>query len=213
MVSVSVRAASPASRSRLHAFCERWLSKEAITLESLVSSPNVWLLEIDFGSASITNSTESVLVREKWSMPPLGSLKIQVRFVNRNHFNDGREFSEHGSDTVTPLSILFVMAIQENRVRAELACRSKRHRGMNPIFSRFVARCGNDSALIRLSSDHHRFSAQFRPFEQLHGDEERVHVHVQARGDRVRVRFFERSMLCSKPCELRHASSLRPFPP
>ena len=49
----------------------------------------------------------------------LGAGEIEIGFVDRNHFDDGRKLAEDGSDTITPFGIFFVMAIEEDGVRAE----------------------------------------------------------------------------------------------
>jgi len=96
------------------------------------------------------------------------------------------------------------MAIQENCVRTEPSRRSKRHRGVNAVFPRLVARGGHDAALIRASADNHRLASKLRPIEQFHGDEEGVHVHVEDGCCRLRRPLIERAMLGSKSREVRH---------
>src|SRR5256884_5087712 len=80
---------------------------------------------------------------------------------------------------------------------------------MNPVLARFVACGGNDAALIRSAADDYRFAAQFRPFQQFHRNEKRVHIHVKDGRRRLRRLRVERPMLCAKASEIRHTLSLR----
>ena len=144
---------------------------------------------------------------------PVQSLRareIEIRFVNRNHFDDWREFHQDGGDPVAPFAVFFVMAVEKNRVWAESPCGSQRHCRMNAVFSCFVARGGNHATLIFLSANNYGFAAQFRPLQQLHGNKKRVHVHVQNGRLREGGLLLKGSVLRSKSRQLRHASSLRP---
>ena len=105
--------------------------------------------------------------------------KIEIRFVNRNHFDDGRKFREDRGDAIAPLGIFGVVTIEINRVRAEAPGSAQRHCGMHAEFSRFVGRRRDDSALVALAPDHDRFSFQRGIEEFFDGDEESVHVDVE----------------------------------
>src|SRR5580700_1703302 len=52
---------------------------------------------------------------------------------------------------------------------------------MDAVAARFITRSRYDSATIRLSAYDDRFSAQLRTIEQLYGNKERVHIHMQNR--------------------------------
>jgi hypothetical protein len=69
--------------------------------------------------------------------------------------------------------------LKKNRVRAKSPGCAQRHRRLDPIFSRFVAGCGNDAALIRLATHHDGFAAQLWPVQQLYGNEKCVHIDVE----------------------------------
>src|SRR5579885_3226198 len=96
----------------------------------------------------------------------------------------------------------------------KIACGHKRpavqrHRGVDAVLSCFVTRGGDHSPLVGLAAHDYRFSAQVRPFEKLHRNEEGIHVHVQDRSDAVDRRILERSVLGSKSRQIRHEVSLR----
>src|SRR6267378_2244068 len=146
--------------------------------------------------------------RQRWSVQSLGAGEIEIGFVDRDHFDDWREFRENARDAIAPLRIFFVVAIQKNRVRAQPSRRSKRHRGVNPEFPRFIARGGNDAALIGSSANHNWFASQFRPLEQFHRNEERVHVYMKDGCRRLARPFLKRAVLSSESRQVRHALSL-----
>jgi hypothetical protein len=98
-----------------------------------------------------------------------------------------------------------VVAIQENCLRAEPSCRSKRHRGVNPEFPRFIARGGNHTALLRATSDDYWPAAKFRPLEQFDRNEKGVHVHMKDGRLRERGLFLEWAVFGSEAREVRHA--------
>src|SRR6266480_441593 len=146
---------------------------------------------------------------ERWPVQAPGAREIEISLVNRNHLDGRRKLSEDGRNSVAPLRIFSVVAVKENGVRTQPPSRSKRHRGVNPEFPRFVTGGRNHAALVRPPADHHRPAAKLRPLEQFHRNEKRVHVHVQnARWLFVRSRF-DRVVLGAESREVRHAPSLR----
>src|SRR5882762_9314542 len=145
---------------------------------------------------------------EWWSVQSLGAGEIEIGFIDRDHFDDGREFRENARDAVAPLRIFFVVAIQKNRVRAEPSRRSQRHRGVNSEFPRFIARGGNYTALIRATADNHGLAAKLRPFQQFHRNEKRVHVHMEDGRLREGRLILDWAVLGSEAREVRHALSL-----
>ena len=52
---------------------------------------------------------------------------------------------------------------------------------MDAVAARFITSRGYDSAAIRLSAHDDGFSAQLGTIEQLYGNKERIHIHVQNR--------------------------------
>ena len=142
---------------------------------------------------------------ERWAMQAFGAREIEIGFINLNHFDDRRKFSEDGCDAVAPLRIFFVVAVQKNCVRAKPPRRSERHRGVNPECPRFITRGGDDTALIGTASHDNWFAAKLRPFQQFHRNEKRVHVHVQDGRLRERRLILEWAVLGSKAREFRHA--------
>ena len=111
-----------------------------------------------------------------------GAGKIEIGFVDGNHLHDGRKFREDGGDAVAPFGIFFVMAIEENRVRAETPGGAKRHGGVNAEFASFVAGGGDYAALIGPAADDDGLAAEFRALEQFDGNKKGVHVHVEDGG-------------------------------
>src|SRR6266481_1085888 len=146
---------------------------------------------------------------QRRAVQSLGSGEIEVGLVDRNHFDDRRKFRKNGGDAVAPFPIFFVMAVEKNRVWAESSRGAQRHRGMDAILSRFVARGGNNAALIGTPADYNRLAAKFWQIHQFHRDEKRVHVHMEDRRCRLRRPLVERPMLGPKSREVRHALSLR----
>ena len=142
-------------------------------------------------------------------METLGAGKVEISFINRNHFDDGREFREDRRHAIAPLRIFCVVAIQINGVRTKPPSGAKRHGGMHAKLASFVASSRDDAALIRLPADDHRFAAQLRPLQQFHGDKERVHVDVQDRCDARQCLLVERAMNRAEASQFRHAPSLR----
>ena len=77
---------------------------------------------------------------ERRAVQPLGAGEIQIGFVDRRHFHDGRIFREDRGDAVAPLAVELVMAVEEDRLRAKLRGGAQRHGGMDAESSRLVAR-------------------------------------------------------------------------
>src|SRR5437763_840046 len=102
-----------------------------------------------------------------------------------------------------------MVAIEINRVRAKAPGRTQRHGRMHAELSRFVARCGNDAALIGSATDDDRFAAQFRPLEQFNGHKERVHVDMQNRSDAGQRLLIDRTVYRAKTSHVRHRVSVR----
>ncbi len=80
------------------------------------------------------------------------------------------------------LPIEFMVAFEKHRLRAKLCRGAQRHRRLHAESPRLVARGSDHAALIALTADHHGQALQFRPRQQLHGNEKRVHVDVQDGG-------------------------------
>ena len=53
---------------------------------------------------------------------------------------------------------------------------------MDAVAARFITRRRYDSTAIRLSAHNDGFSAQLGTIEQLYGNKERIHIHMQNRG-------------------------------
>src|SRR5260370_3151556 len=80
---------------------------------------------------------------------------------------------------------------------------------MDSVHTRFVTGGGSRSDLIRAASDDHRLAAQFGAFQEFHGNEEGVHVHVKDGGRREQHLLFRLAVLGAEACEVRHSLSLR----
>ena len=118
---------------------------------------------------------------ERRAVHAFGAGEIEIGFVDRSHFDNRRIFRQDCGDAVAPFAIKIVVAIEENCVRAQAARGSQRHGGLNAVFSRFVAGCGDDAALVGLAPDDHRLAAKLGPCQQFDGNEERVHIDMQDR--------------------------------
>ena len=118
---------------------------------------------------------------ERRAVQALGAGEIEIGFVDRGHFHDGRIFREDCGDAIAPLAVEIVVAVEKNGLRAKLRGGAQRHGGMNAETARLVAGGGNDAALVALPADDHRLAAQLRAREQFDGDEERVHIDVKDR--------------------------------
>src|SRR5205814_9063744 len=72
------------------------------------------------------------------TMQALCSSKIEISLVDGNHFDDRRKFHKNRGDAVAPFAVLFVMAVEKDRVGTQPARRSQGHCRMNTVFSRFI---------------------------------------------------------------------------
>ena len=133
------------------------------------------------GKAGLSRDGTKQFVRggERRAVHAFRAGKIEIGFVHRDHFNDGREAREDGSDAIAPLGVFRVMAVKKNCVGAEFPGGAQRHCGMDSVFARFVTGRGNYAALVGTSADDNWFAAQVGAVEKLDGNEEGVHVHVE----------------------------------
>jgi len=138
-----------------------------------------------------------------------GAGKVEIGFVDGNHFDDGREFRKDGGNAIAPFGIFFVMAVEEDGVRAEAAGGAQRHCGVNTEFAGFVAGGGNDAALIGAASDDNGFAAEIGAVEEFDGDEEGIHVHVEDGGYRRGFGGVGGVMFCAEARQVRHGSRVR----
>src|SRR5258708_11921424 len=104
------------------------------------------------------------------------------------------------------------MSVEKNGVWTKFRGGPQRHRRLNSKFPRFVTRRGYHSALVRPSAHYQWFSAQRRTVQQFHRNEEWVHIHMQNRSFRRQRYLCRISVNRAKPCQLRHASSVRSVP-
>src|ERR1700730_1091494 len=112
-------------------------------------------------------------------MQSLGAGQIEVRFVDRYHFEDLRKLPEDGGHAIAPFRIERVPAIEEDRMRTETPRGTQGHRRVDSKFSCFIARSRHHAALVGSSAYDYRLAAKLRPLQQFHRDEEGVHVHMQ----------------------------------
>jgi len=75
---------------------------------------------------------------------------------------------------------------------------------VNAEAARFVTRRTDHAALVALPADNHRKPAQFGPRQQFHGNEKRIHINVEYRGDGFRGGGGRRAMLRAKMSQFRH---------
>ena len=146
---------------------------------------------------------------EWWAVEAFCAGEVEIGFVNRNHFDDWREFRENRGDAIAPFGILFVVAVEEDGVRAEAAGGAQRHGGVDTEFARFVAGGGDYAALVGAAADYYGFAAEIGTVEELDGDEEGVHVDVEDGGDRRGFRGVGGVVFGSEACQVRHGISVR----
>ena len=118
---------------------------------------------------------------ERRTEQPRGAGEVEIGFVNRGHFDHRRELAEDGGDAVAPAGVEIVAAFEKNRMRAQLSRRAQRHGRMNAKAAGLITGRRDDAAGIGGAADDDRLAAKFGPLQQLDGDEERIHVHVQNR--------------------------------
>ena len=98
--------------------------------------------------------------------------------------------------------------LEEYGLGAEASGGAQGHGGVDAVAPRLVAGGANHAALVRLAADNHRQAAQLGALEQLDGNKERVHIHVQDGSGKlcgVAGRgAFRRFFLCPETGELRH---------
>src|SRR5205809_3239219 len=134
-------------------------------------------------------------------MQALCSSKIEISLVDGNHFDDRRKFHKNRGDAVAPFAVLFVMAVEKDRVGTQPARRSQGHCRMNTVFSRFIAGRGDHAALILLPANDNGSAAQFRPLQQFDGDEKSVHITCRMDAAASAARSS------SRPCFARNLAS------
>jgi hypothetical protein len=131
----------------------------------------------------LRNSAEEfVCGGKRWTVEAFRAGEIEVGFIDGDHFDDGGKLDEDGGDAVAPFGIFFVMAVEEDSVRAEAASGAERHGGVDAKLAGLVAGGGDDAALIGAAADDYRLAAQFRAVEEFDGNEEGIHVHVEDGG-------------------------------
>ena len=124
---------------------------------------------------------------ERRAVQALGSGEIEIGFVDRGHLHHRRKLRQDRGDAVAPFGVEIVAAFEKNGVRAEPPGGAQRHGGMDAVAARFIAGRRNHAAPVGLPADDHGLAAQLGPLEQLHGNKERVHVHVQDGRDAARA--------------------------
>jgi hypothetical protein len=94
--------------------------------------------------------------------------------------------------------------VEKYGLGAELRGGAERHCRVDPEFSRFITCGGNYATLIALSAYDDRQAAQFRPSQQLDGNEERVHIDMQNRCGRIGGNLQRGIVLGAELGQLRH---------
>ncbi len=135
--------------------------------------------------------------------------KVEISFVDGNHLNDGGKFREDGGDAVAPFGIFFVMAIEENRVRAETPGGAKRHGGVNPEFASFVAGRRDYASLVGPAADNDRLATKVGAIEEFDGNKKGVHIHMEDGGVEGNLLRFGGIVLGAEASQVRHGISLR----
>ena len=75
--------------------------------------------------------------------------------------------------------------------------------------ARFVAGGGNYAALIGAATDYDRLAAKVRAVEQLDGNEEGVHVHVENGGVERNIALVDGAVLGAEASQVWHVGRLR----
>ncbi len=96
------------------------------------------------------------------TMQALGSGHVDVRFVDGDHLQLRRKAIQHLVHLGGVVAIALRMPIDEDRLRAELGCRTQRHRRVNSELPRRIGRGRYHPALVPLAADHNRLSLQRR---------------------------------------------------
>lgn len=113
------------------------------------------------GEASLPgDGAEQIIGGGKWrTVKAFRAGEVEIGFINRDHFDDGRKFGKDGGDAIAPFGIFFMVPVEEDGVRAEASGGAKGHRGVDPIFAGFIAGGGDDAALIGTPTDDYRLAA------------------------------------------------------
>ncbi len=146
---------------------------------------------------------------ERRAVEAFGAGKVEIGFVDGNHFDDGREFCKDGGDAIAPFGIFLVMAVEKDSVGAEAARRAQGHGGMDAELASFVAGGGDDAALVGAASDDNRLAAEVGALEEFDGDEEGVHVHVEDEGHRQGFGGVGGVVFGAEASQVRHGTSVR----
>ena len=75
----------------------------------------------------LDGADQPVGAAKRRTVQPLATGEIKISLIDRNHLDHGREFFEDPVDLARILTVLVMLAAQENRVRAELLRRANRH--------------------------------------------------------------------------------------
>jgi hypothetical protein len=121
--------------------------------------------------------------RVTFAVQPPRAGHVEERLVQADRLHQWRERLEDLHHSSAHLAVVLMVAWEEHGVRTQAARPSRRHRGMDPVVPRLVAR-GGDHAALTGAADDHRLTAQLRTAQQLDGHEERVHVDMQDRAIR-----------------------------
>ena len=146
---------------------------------------------------------------ERRTVEAFGAGEVEIGFVDRNHFDDGRKFREDGGDTVAPFGVFFVVTIEKDGLGAEASRGAQGHGGVDAELAGFVAGGGDNAALVGAATDNHRLAAEFGAVEEFDGDEEGVHVDVEDGGDGWRFGGVGCVVLGAEASQVRHGISVR----
>ena len=163
------------------------------------------------GKARLFGDTAEKFVRggERRAVEALGAGEVEVGFVDGNHLDDGREFGEDGGDAVAPFGIFFMVAVEENSMRAEAPRSAQGHGGVDAEFAGFVAGGGDDTALVWPAADDNGFATEIGAFEEFDRDEEGVHVHVEDGGHGGHYSVVGGVVFGAEACQIWHGVRVR----
>ena len=95
---------------------------------------------------------EQVSGAQRRTVQPFGAGHVEIGFIDRGHFDLGRERGQHPVHFFGTLAIAVGMAVHEDGLRTQLGRGAQRHGGVHAKLAGFVRRRGNHAALVALSS-------------------------------------------------------------
>src|SRR4051812_44810293 len=96
---------------------------------------------------------EFVSSQQRRPVQALGARHIQIRFIDRNHLHLWRKGTQYLASFLRTFTVAVRMAIDKNRLRAELGRSAERHGRMHSELARFIRSSRNHATFMALASD------------------------------------------------------------